>query len=87
MGGELELETKELRNPSDSDPLLDEHRLQAEPPQPHLPFSSSSMVGAGEISEEDLETGSLQCCRICLESGDDDGNFTRSVRYLVGGFY
>lgn len=85
MGGELQLETKELRNPSDSDPLLDEHRLHAEPPQPHLPFSSSSTASAGEISEEDLEAGSLQCCRICLESGDDDGNCTRSIRCLVGG--
>ncbi|KAJ8750437.1 hypothetical protein K2173_015576 [Erythroxylum novogranatense] len=63
MKGEVELETVSTVAPSDSDPLL--------PNQPHLesPPSSSSSSSSPEIKVvEDVESGSVPTCRICLES-------------------
>jgi hypothetical protein len=58
MKGEVQLEPTGTENPSDADPLLGN---QADSP----PESSSST----EIKdEEDIEAGSIPCCRICLES-------------------
>ncbi|CAH9102978.1 unnamed protein product [Cuscuta epithymum] len=67
MNGEVQLEPLGGPNPSDSDPLLNENR---EDPTPPL---SSESESSNEIRVEDLETGSLPCCRICLEcDGQDD---------------
>ncbi|XP_027065830.1 uncharacterized protein [Coffea arabica] len=71
MNGELQLESiGGDRNPSDSDPLLHERQQL----QKHIDTSSPSSSGSSsEIKDEDLEAGSLPCCRICLEcDGEDD---------------
>ena len=57
MKGEVQLEPTGTAggNPSDSDPLLEN--------QANSPPGSSS-----EIKDEDIEAGTIPCCRICLES-------------------
>lgn len=86
MKGEVQLESRVERNPRDSDPLLDEHRHCVEPPQPPLPFSSSSPTSTSEIEDEDLEAGSLPCCRICLECDGEDGNsLSTRIGHFIGG--
>ncbi|GMP60040.1 hypothetical protein CsSME_00023070 [Camellia sinensis var. sinensis] len=67
MKGELQLEPSGERNPSDSDPLLQNQHVDS-------PSSSSpSSVSSGEIKNEDIEAGSVACCRICLEcDGEED---------------
>lgn len=55
MKGEVQLEPTGGENPSDSDPLLENQADSA-------PGSTS------EIRDEDIETGPIPCCRICLES-------------------
>ena len=66
MKGELQLELTGTENPSDADPLLGN---QADSP----PESSSST----EIKdEEDIEAGSISCCRICLESDAEPGELS-----------
>lgn len=60
MKGEVQLEPTGGGSPSDSDPLLEN---QADSP----PGSSS------EINDEDIETGTIPCCRICLESDGEPG--------------
>ncbi|KAK3031126.1 hypothetical protein RJ639_035124 [Escallonia herrerae] len=63
MNGEVQLEPAGDRNPNDSDPLLESHQLTDSP----APASSS------EIKSDDIEAGSVACCRICLEcDGDED---------------
>ncbi|KAK6945047.1 Zinc finger, RING-CH-type [Dillenia turbinata] len=63
MVGEVQLELRsDGRNPSDSDPLLENQ-------------SSPSTPSSTEIKDEndDVEGGSIPCCRICLEcDGEDD---------------
>ncbi len=66
MKGEVQLEPTGTENPSDADPLLGN---QADSP----PESSSST----EIKdEEDIEAGSIPCCRICLESDAEPGELS-----------
>ncbi|KAM7509429.1 hypothetical protein LguiA_019882 [Lonicera macranthoides] len=61
MKGELQLEPPGDRNPSDSDPLL------------AADDSSQSAIPTEIIKDEDLEAGSVSCCRICLEcDGEED---------------
>ncbi|VFQ92749.1 unnamed protein product [Cuscuta campestris] len=67
MEREVQLEPAAGPEPSDSDPLLNDHRVDLTPSLPSAPESSS------EIKVEDSENGSLPCCRICLEcDGEDD---------------
>ncbi|KAF8406982.1 hypothetical protein HHK36_006103 [Tetracentron sinense] len=60
MEEELQLEPLAERNPSDSDPLLEN--------QANLSTGSSN-----EIKDEDLEAASAACCRICLEYDGEPG--------------
>lgn len=61
MTGELQLESADERNLTDSDPLLEN------------PVDSSSPVSSTEIRNEDIENVSAPCCRICLEcDGEED---------------
>ncbi|CAK9185531.1 unnamed protein product [Ilex paraguariensis] len=66
MNGELQLKQSADRNPSDSDPLLDNHHVDSQ--------SSSSSASSSEIKNEDIEAGSVAFCRICLECDGEDGN-------------
>ncbi|KAG9139843.1 hypothetical protein Leryth_024543 [Lithospermum erythrorhizon] len=74
MNGEVELEVARERHPTDSDPLLDDHQRRSQeetvsllaPPLIEPPISSS-LGSCSEIESEDIESGSLPCCRICLE--------------------
>lgn len=63
MTGEVQLEPVGERepNPSDLDPLLDNQG------------DDSSPGSSSEIKNEDVETGSIPCCRICLESDAEPG--------------
>lgn len=61
MKGEVQLEPTGEGNANDSDPLLEN--------QPDSPRGSSA-----EIKDEDIEAGSIPCCRICLESDAEPGN-------------
>lgn len=65
MTGDLQLEPVGARNPTDSDPLL-ENRTD----------SSPSRASSGEITSEDLENASAPCCRICLECDGEEGKFS-----------
>ncbi|KDO80357.1 hypothetical protein CISIN_1g021423mg [Citrus sinensis] len=68
MKGDLQLEQFSERNPSDADPLLGSQEV-SDAPVVSSPSSSSS----SEIKDEDIENGSLPCCRICLENdGEPD---------------
>ncbi|KAA3490152.1 E3 ubiquitin-protein ligase MARCH1 [Gossypium australe] len=61
MTGELQLESADERNLTDSDPLLEN------------PVDSSSPVSSTEIRNEDIENVSAPSCRICLEcDGEED---------------
>lgn len=63
MKGEVQLQPPPImQNPSDSDPLLLDHD------EDESPLSSAEIK-----DEEDVEAGSLPCCRICLESDSDPG--------------
>lgn len=66
MTGELQLEPSGDRNPSDSDPLLDNH---------HGHTASSSEIIKNDDADADVEAGSVACCRICLECDGEDGEF------------
>ncbi|KAF5945795.1 hypothetical protein HYC85_016023 [Camellia sinensis] len=69
MKGELQLEPSGERNPSDSDPLLQNQHVDS----PSSSSPSPSSVSSGEIKNEDIEAGSVACCRICLEcDGEED---------------
>lgn len=68
MTGELELEETVLGNPTDSDPLLDKHHDDSS--ESPSPAASSSEIK----DEEDIESGSVACCRICLECDGEDDN-------------
>lgn len=63
MKGEVQLQPPQvMQNPSDSDPLLGNQEEDESP------------VNYSEIKdEEDIEAGSLPCCRICLESDSEPG--------------
>ena len=63
MKGELQLEPLGARNPSDSDPLL-ENQHDGDSPSSESP---------SEIKNEDIEAGSVACCRICLECDSEEG--------------
>lgn len=77
MKGEVQLEPSGERNPSDSDPLLENQDENSSPP--------SSGSGSGEINNEDIEAGSVPCCRICLECDGEEGLilFLNSTRFLL----
>lgn len=61
MKGEVELGSAADQTPSDSDPLLQNPA--------HSPPESSTEIK----DEEDVESGSIPCCRICLESDAEPG--------------
>ncbi|KAK0570866.1 hypothetical protein LWI29_007666 [Acer saccharum] len=65
MTRELQLEPLGERSPSDADPLLENQQTS------DLSLASSS---SSEIQDQDdIENGSVPCCRICLESdGEPD---------------
>ena len=73
MKGEVQLEVTSAENPSpsDADPLLENHADSS------APGSSSSI----EIRNEDIEAGSNSCCRICLESDAEPGQFFFAYRF------
>lgn len=77
MKGEVQLQPPPvLQNPSDSDPLLD-HQEEDESP-----------VSSSEIKdEEDIEGGSLPCCRICLESDAEPGKYSCQCFQICAKFY
>lgn len=60
MKGEVQLEPSGERNPRDSDPLLENQ-------------VDSSTGSSSEINSEDIEAGSVPCCRICLECDGEPG--------------
>lgn len=62
---EVQLEPVGAENPSDSDPLLVDKADSSSPP----PLSSSEIN-----NEDDIENGSIPCCRICLESDCELGD-------------
>ena len=68
MKGEVQLEPagERERDPTDVDPLLENQEVSS-------PGSSS------EIYNEDLESGSIPCCRICLESDAEPGQFRLKI--------
>lgn len=75
MTGEVQLEVTSAENPSpsDADPLLDKHADSSSP--------RSSSSSSNEIRNEDIETGSNSCCRICLESDAEPGQFFFAYRF------
>lgn len=72
MIGEVQLQPPPiLQNPSDSDPLLD-HQDDVQ--------DESSPGSSTEIKDqEDVEAGLLPCCRICLETDSDFGDYSFSI--------
>lgn len=66
MKGEVQLEKIGGEDPADSDPLL-------ENPPHHSISSSSSSSTEIEVEEGDIESASIPCCRICLESDAELG--------------
>lgn len=74
MKGEVQLGPAGDQTPSDSDPLLEN---QANSPP-------VSLVSSTEISDEDAESGSISCCRICLESDAEPGEPSRN--YIFSSF-
>lgn len=75
MKGEVQLEVTSAGDPipSDADPLLENHADSSSPGR-----SSSS---SNEIRNEDIEAGSNSCCRICLESDAEPGQFFFAYRF------
>ena len=71
MKGEVQLEPPGEQIPRDSDPLLEN--------QANSPTGSSS-----EINSEDIEAGSVPCCRICLECDVEPGEYC--PLFLFDGF-
>ncbi|KAJ4708336.1 Zinc finger, RING-CH-type [Melia azedarach] len=72
MKEELQLEPFSERNPTDADPLLGTDEV-SEAPVVNSSSSSSSSSSLSEIKHEDIESGSVPCCRICLEcDGESD---------------
>lgn len=77
MKGEVQLQPPPIvQNPSDSDPLL------ANQEEDHSPGSSTEIK-----DEEDLEAGSLPCCRICLESDSDPGDYSSQSFQICANFF
>ncbi|KAL6974283.1 hypothetical protein U1Q18_028464 [Sarracenia purpurea var. burkii] len=62
MKGELQLEPSGAQNHSDSDPLLGNKQ----------DGDSPSSSGSSEIKRDDIEAGSVACCRICLECDGEE---------------
>lgn len=60
MKGEVQLEPPGERSPRDSDPLLENQ-------------AGSTSGISSEINCEDIEAGSVPCCRICLECDVEAG--------------
>jgi len=74
MLGEVQLQPPPIQqNPSDSDPLL-AHQDEVEDDDSHGSGNSNEIK-----DQEDIEAGSLPCCRICLESDSDPGEFSFSI--------
>ncbi|KAI3513774.1 hypothetical protein L1887_11927 [Cichorium endivia] len=70
MAGEIELEASGLVNPSDTDPLLQNHQNAA---SGSSSLAAAAGLGSTEITHEDVEAGSIATCRICLEcDGEED---------------
>lgn len=76
MKGEVQLEALGGSNPSDTDPLLHAQHVDSSP------SSSSASETPNEIKVEDLESGSLPCCRICLECDGEDGRIDLFYNFL-----
>lgn len=72
MKEELQLEPFSERNPTDADPLLGTDEV-SEAPVVNSSSSSSSSSSLSEIKHEDIESGSVPCCRICLECDGESG--------------
>lgn len=70
MKGEVQLGPAVDPTPSDSDPLLQN-------PAHSLPESSTEIK-----DEEDVESGSIPCCRICLESDAEPGEPFTSLLFI-----
>lgn len=70
MTGELQLEPAGERNPSDSDPLLENHT------------DSFSPASSSEIRTEDIENGSAPSCRICLECDGEEGRVSSLLNFF-----
>lgn len=65
MKAEVELEPPEpQRYPSDSDPLLESRGDSS--------LGRSSEIKVADV-DNDVEAGSIPCCRICLESDCEPG--------------
>lgn len=74
-GGEVQLQLRTAPNPGDKevDPLLKEQRDSSG-------GSSAEIVKVEDRGgDDDLEAGSIPCCRICLESDCDPGMSTRGL--------
>ncbi|KAK9059453.1 hypothetical protein SSX86_020155 [Deinandra increscens subsp. villosa] len=71
MSGEIELEESGFGNPSGMDHLLQNHRNAAGYRSPALAFVSAPSYG--QMKYEDVESGAMAICRICLEGdGEED---------------
>lgn len=72
MKGEVQLEPagERERDPTDVDPLLENQE-------------DSSPGSSTEIYNEDLESGSIPCCRICLESDAEPGQSRVKILSLI----
>lgn len=70
MDGELQLETLDERKPTDVDPLLEKH----EQPASSGLIESPSLIVIQDVENQDLEDGSVPCCRICLECDGEPGD-------------
>lgn len=72
MKGEVQLEPagETERDPTDVDPLLENQE-------------DSSPGSSTEIYNEDLESGSIPCCRICLETDAEPGQSRVKILSLL----
>lgn len=78
MKGELQLETFDERNPTDVDPLLEKH----EQPASSSSIQTSCLIVNEDVENQDLEDGSIPCCRICLECDGEPGDHAFFIQSL-----
>ncbi|KAI3725216.1 hypothetical protein L1987_64996 [Smallanthus sonchifolius] len=70
MAGESELEESGSVNPSDTDPLLQNHQNDG---SGSPPLTVGAASGSSEMKCEDIEAGLIATCLICLEcDGEED---------------
>lgn len=71
MAVEIELEESSSVNPSDTDPLLQNHQNAGSDSPSLTDVTASSEI---EMKYEDIEAGSIAAaCRICLECDGEEG--------------